>query len=293
MIKYKKGSLLGVHKRFDVFGGSYCYWVRGEGPLVVLLHGWPVTSYHWRYLIPALNKSGYQTVAIDLKGLGDSSFVRGSLTKKVIAEEIISLLLSDFPKVKQYAVIGHDWGGAIAFAMAALDAKRIKSLIIEEEILPGVTATIPEPGSHRYPTWHGAFHREVGLAEGMIEGKESVYISYFLKLRAKPESLSKSVKDRYVAAYSKKGKTKIGLGYYRTRKEDFAFFKKLTQSKLKVPTLAIGGKFAIGAAVGQVAAGLTRSSSLIIMKNSGHYPAEEETGRFNNAVLTFLNGIEM
>jgi len=127
----------------------------------------------------------------------------------------------------------------------------------------------------------------------MIEGNEAVYIPYFLKLRADPESLSKSVKDRYLAAYSKKGKTKIGLGYYRTAKEDSAFFQKLTKCKLKVPTLAIGGKFALGAAVGQIAASLTKFSSLIILNNSGHYPAEEEAEKFNSTVLGHLNAIKL
>ncbi|OYX26499.1 MAG: hypothetical protein B7Z06_05615, partial [Flavobacteriales bacterium 32-35-8] len=64
---------------------------QGIGPVIILIHGWPVTSYHWRKNIPELNKAGYRTIAITLRGLGGKSSGDGNWEKETLSKEVIKL----------------------------------------------------------------------------------------------------------------------------------------------------------------------------------------------------------
>lgn len=257
-----------------------------QGPLVVLLHGWPVTSHRWRLLAPALVSAGFKTLAIDLRGLGMSRCSELlSVEKASLAKEILEIVKQAFPKESSFSVIGHDWGGSIAIPMAALEPN-ISKLVIEEEIPPGIIAPLFEPGLSKYSSWHGAFHRQVGFAEKMIQGKEVDYLNYFLNLRANPNSLSAEDRRTYLA-----GNSEVifeALSYYRTEKEDAVFFKNLTHNKLKIPVLAIGGLSGMGSAVEQSTRQMADNTIGKLFEHSGHYPAEEEPERFNQEVIAFL-----
>ena len=263
--------------------GDYVTWSRGKGPLVVLLHGWPVCSHHWRYLSGFLETSGFCALAIDLKGLGESTSCNEIYEKAVIAAELLRII-----EGKAFHVVGHDWGGSVAIAMAALEPSRVSSLTIEEEIAPGIGVPLPREGAKGYPAWHGDFHRAEGLAEILIQGHEDRYANFFLDLRADPKSLAPEDREHFLRHCRSEVHTASMLAYYRSREADAKFFCALERKKLSLPVLAIGGQFAMGQSVATSASRVASQVTELVLNHSAHYPAEEEPREFNRCVTAFL-----
>lgn len=99
----------------------------GSGPAVVLLHGWPVTSFHWRLTVPALVEKGFRAVTIDLRGLGASTGGAPDYAKETLARDVIGVLGQ--VGVDSFAVVGHNWGGTVAYLLAAAWRDRVRALV--------------------------------------------------------------------------------------------------------------------------------------------------------------------
>jgi pimeloyl-ACP methyl ester carboxylesterase len=284
-------NILGNKRSIVLPGGNYTAWCGGKGPLVVLLHGWPVTSFHWRYLIPFLNAAGFETVAIDLKGLGESSSSDRIFEKAILAAELFQVIAALRPGVSTFSVIGHDWGGSLAIAMTVLESEKVSHLIVEDEVAPGMESPLEGLSRTHYPTWHGGFHRTQGLAEQLIRGNEERYIEYFLNLRAKPDSLPKKDRDYYSSQYANEKKTKDALAYYRSYAQDAEFFQRIEKHPIEIPTLAIAGNYGMGTAVFSSIKRIAKNVTAVFLESSGHYPAEEESKAFNQKVVRFLKKV--
>jgi len=259
---------------------------RSDRVPVVLLHGWPVTEAHWRYLLPGLDQAGFATVPITLPGLGAKPDASSSLRKADLARWLGSVLARR--GIERFALIGHDWGATVAAVMAAKVGPAVTALIIEEEILPGVDVEVPAPGSDYYPTWHGPFNRAAGLAERLVPGRESAYYGVFLQQSAGPAGLDPDTARAYVDAYSAPGILEAGLGYYRTRGDDLRDVQTLTTDKIATPVLAIGGRFAMGSAVADGMRVIASDVTGLVLEKSGHYPMEQEPEPAGRAVIEFL-----
>ncbi|TDU01856.1 pimeloyl-ACP methyl ester carboxylesterase [Streptomyces sp. 846.5] len=253
----------------------------------VLLHGWPVTSEHWRYLVPALEAAGITAVPVTLPGLGtvpDSGVT--DFRKAALADWVQARLAQ--AGVTRFAVIGHDWGATVGYVIAARAPESVSALVVEEEILPGVDVAIPEPGQACYPAWHGPFNRAPGLAEELVPGREAAYYGTFLEQSAGPSSLSPDILQAYIEAYSTPGVLHAGLAYYRARSADVDDIQALATQLLSTPVLAVGGRHAMGTAVADGMATLATDVTPLVLEHSGHYPAEQEPDRVNPAIVQFL-----
>lgn len=253
---------------------------------VVLLHGWPVTEAHWRYLLPLLHEAGFAPVPITLPGLGTESARPPSLRKADLAQWLKDVLARR--GLTRFALIGHDWGATVAVLLAAELASAVTALVIEEEILPGIDIDVPAPGREHYPTWHGPFNRAVGLAERLVPGREAAYYGMFLEQSAGPAGLDPDTVQSYISAYSAPGVLEAGLGYYRTRSDDLRDVQALVAKQVAAPVLAIGGRFAFGSAVADGIRLLAKDVTGIVLDDSGHYPLEQEPEPAGLAVIRFL-----
>jgi pimeloyl-ACP methyl ester carboxylesterase len=110
------------------------YLEEGDGDVVVLLHGWPHTSHSWRHVIPRLS-SKYRVIAPDMRGLGDSSRPAAGYDNGTVAGDVIELL--DSHGVHEFSLVGHDWGGPVAFAATLLARDRVKKLALVDTVLAG------------------------------------------------------------------------------------------------------------------------------------------------------------
>ena len=94
-----------------------------NGDPVLLLHGFPETSYEWRHQIPALAEAGYKVIAPDTRGFGKSDKPRGRYSRKLLADDMLGVL--DHFDIEQAAVVGHDWGGIIGFKLVIDNPDRV------------------------------------------------------------------------------------------------------------------------------------------------------------------------
>ena len=124
------------HRTAQVNGVKYHYALSGSGPTtVVLLHGWPVTWYHWHTIIPAL-AAQYSVVAPDLRGLGLTERPDSGHDKRTVAEDIYQLI-RHLGSERVY-LVGHDIGGMVAFALAHEHPEAVQKLVILDAPIPGL-----------------------------------------------------------------------------------------------------------------------------------------------------------
>ena len=144
------------------------YVVAGQGEPVVLLHGWPETWYQWRKIIPSLAEK-YTVIAPDMRGLGDSSKPAAGYDKRTVADDICRLVRKlGFERI---FLVGHDWGGPVAYAYACLNPDSVRRLVILDTVIPG--AGLEEITKE---LWHVHFHRVRDLPEFLVAGKEREYL---------------------------------------------------------------------------------------------------------------------
>jgi pimeloyl-ACP methyl ester carboxylesterase len=230
MIKHKYASLSAVRMH---------YLEAGEGNLVLLLHGWPHTSHSWRHVIPELSRH-VRVIAPDLRGLGDTSRPLSGFDNATVARDTLELV--DSLGARSFSVVGHDWGGPVAFAMCLLARSRVTRLALIDSVLAGDgRAAGSSQGGAR---WHHLFHRTPDLPEFLTTGREAAYLSWFYEeYSERAGSVTPSDIAEYVRTYSQPGAMRCGFEYYRTAEISSAFVQQAieTEGKLNVPVLSVAG----------------------------------------------------
>jgi pimeloyl-ACP methyl ester carboxylesterase len=166
-----------THETALVNGVRIHYVIGGSGEPVVLLHGFPLTWYYWRKIMPTLAQR-YTVIAPDLRGLGDSSKPSSGYDPQTLAEDIHQLVRQlGFQRI---LLVGHDWGGPVAYAYAYAAANRdeVQKLVILEAVIPvfgqGQQGVLPNTGQ---APWHFSFHQVPDVPEALTAGRERLYIS--------------------------------------------------------------------------------------------------------------------
>lgn len=138
----------------------------GRGPAVILLHGFPDTSRLWRHQIPALTSAGFRAIAPDLRGRGRSDRPQGvaQYALPLIVNDVIGIL--DALGVERAAVVGHDWGAAVAWGVASLHPERVERLVALSVGFPG-TAGKPRLDALQ-KGWYRLLFQLEGIAEELL-----------------------------------------------------------------------------------------------------------------------------
>lgn len=261
------------------------YIIAGKGPAVVLVHGWPQTWFMWRDIIPGLS-SKYRVIAPDLRGLGDSTRPDGGYDKRTLANDIWRLM-HDALGEKQFFVVGHDWGGPVAYSLAAQHRNAVKRMVIFDVPVPGDGT--PVMFNNR---WHHGLHWEKDFPEELTAGREDVYLGFFYRTwGATPDCISPEAQQEYIRAYRQPGAMKAGFNLYRATPQDVkdneAF---LAQGKLEMPILVWGG--AKGRGRGPLALeSWQRVGSNVrggVVEDAGHWIPEEKPEWATREILNFF-----
>ena len=210
---------------------------RNDGDAVVLLHGWPQTGHEWRKIVPLL-ADRYRLIIPDLPGLGDSSRPADGYDKKTIAADLREMC--ERLGLERFHLVGHDWGGPTAFALACAIPDRIGTLSILDVTIPGIGPDISQGGKR----WHHAFHMTPELPEKLTQGREREYLGWFYREFCwQRDAITPADIDEYVRCYSQPGAMTSGFGYYRALPQDRADNQRLLESgfRLPMPVLALGG----------------------------------------------------
>jgi pimeloyl-ACP methyl ester carboxylesterase len=209
----------------------------GVGDPVVLLHGWPQTWHEWRKLAPLL-AGRYRLVMPDLPGLGDSGRPESGYDKKTLALDLREMC--DLLGLGRFHLVGHDWGGPTAFALACAAPDSVRTLTILDVTIPGIGPDISQGGKR----WHHAFHMTPDLPEALVQGREREYLTWFYReFSWQPGAIEPSDIDEYVRCYSLPGALSSGFAYYRNIPRDKADNVAILESgfRLPMPVLALGG----------------------------------------------------
>lgn len=224
------------HHYADVGEVRLHYVAAGEGPAVVLLHGWPQSWYMWRDVIPGLARN-FRVIAVDLRGLGDSSRpVTGYDTRTVSGD--IWRLMHDVLGESSFFVGAHDWGGPVAYALAAQHRDAVRGVAVLDVPVPGDGAPLAAMSR-----WHFGLHSELDFPEALVAGREALYLGFFYrKGGARPDAISDDAQREYLRTYSQPGAMRAGFNYYRALPQDVADHQAfLAEGKLEMPVLCYGG----------------------------------------------------
>ncbi len=224
-----------IHHHADLGDVRLHYVTAGTGFPIVLLHGWPQSWYEWRHIMPALAER-YQVIAPDLRGLGDSSRPAGGYDKQTVGNDIWRLVHAHLG-LDAFHLVGHDWGGPTAFAVASAHPAAVKTLTILDVTIPGDGSPNISQGGRR---WHHAFHQTLDLPEALIAGREDIYFGWFYRNYGHhPNVIPEADIAEYLRTYRQNGALRAGLAYYRNIPRDVADNEAIIRDrKLPMPVLA-------------------------------------------------------
>jgi len=311
--------------RIEVNGITMRIAEAGEGPLVLLLHGFPESWYSWRHQIRALSAAGYRVVAPDMRGYGgtDAPAAIDAYDALDLSGDVTGLL--DALGEKQAILIGHDWGAAVAWYCALLAPGRWSALI---------TMSVPwGPRSDTPPLdrlrrsfgdnfFYMLYFQEPGVAEAELDPDPRAVLTRFLASPGAPRDapaisdpkasaggllgrfgvpkqrpiwLTGEDLDYYVAEFTRTG-FRGGLNYYRNLDRSWELTPQLKDATIEVPTMFIAGekdlvirgrdRESLESSMLQVAPRLT----LHLIPEAGHWIQQERADEVNGMILDFLGG---
>jgi pimeloyl-ACP methyl ester carboxylesterase len=259
------------------------YLVAGRGPAVILLHGYTQTSRMWRPVIPLL-AAKFMVIAPDLPGIGDSDIPTDGLDMKTAAIRINALAKS--LGVQKARVVGHDIGLMVAYAYAAQFPAEVEKLVVMDAFLPGVAGwedVYNNPG-----IWHFRFNGPT--PESLVRGRERSYFEHFWNNFAadKTHSIPEADRVAYTAAYARPGRMRAGWAYFVSFQQAAIDFAQLSQTRLTMPVLAIGGGKANGDLLAKQMKLVASDATVVVLKDTGHWVLEERPKETTEALRNFL-----
>jgi pimeloyl-ACP methyl ester carboxylesterase len=267
----------------EVDGVKLHYLTAGHGPALILLHGYAETSLMWKPIIPVLAER-FTVIAPDLPGIGDSAIPNDGLDMKTAAIRMHALARS--LGVQKSEVVGHDIGLMVAYAYAAQFPAEVTKLVVMDAFLPGVAgweAIYNDPN-----IWHFRFHGPT--PEALVQGRERLFFEYFWNDLAadKTRSIPEADRKAYAAAYSRPGRMRAGWAYFVSFQQAAKDFAQLSQTKLTMPVLVIGGEKSLGDALAQQMKLVASDVTVVVLKDTGHWVLEERPKETTEALVKFL-----
>ncbi|MFG1621907.1 alpha/beta fold hydrolase [Kribbella sp. NPDC049227] len=269
--------------------------IGGGGPPLLLVHGWPENWYAWRFLMPALARD-FTVIAVDQRGIGLTDKPREGYDAATLAKDLAELMTK--LGHQRFAVVGHDTGYIIGYALAADHRDRVDRLVVAETPgPPGVEDPagppppplfVPEPLNNRL--WHIPFNRvDDELIVDMVRSNANAFYRYEYSIQSGGTTLPDYAIDYYISLYNRdRGTLRATFGLYRDWDLTLEQNKIRQTNKLTIPVLGIGGQQSWGpAAAGGIAPAAQNVQSLVI-PGVGHWVAEQAPAAMIEALNTFL-----
>ena len=275
-------------------GGVRLHYVeRGPagGEVVLLLHGFPQFWYSWRKLIPVLAEAGYRVVAADLRGYGRSDKPAGveSYGLDLLVADVVALL-DGLGVSRAGAVVGHDWGGVIAWTLAARHPERLARLVI-------LNAPHPEALARDYRRFimeqliRSLYILAVQpplLPERLLAARGARGLRAVLRLTGFTDA---AAVDRYVTEMSRPGALRSALHYYRAAVREH--WRRLpVASPIAAPTLVLWGErdAALSISLTEGLGSYVTGPLTVRRVDATHWVHEEQPAACAEAMLAFLDG---
>ena len=189
--------------RVDVDGVGIEYEVTGQGPPVLLLHGFPDSGRLWRHQVPALAERGFRVVVPELHGYGRSDKPEAveAYSMGLLARDVLAILAQQ--EISTTHLVGHDWGAALAWALASFAPARVDHLAV---LSVGHPATFRRTARQREKSWYTLLFQFPGIAERWLAGNDW---ANFRNWGRHPDA------DQVIAELEATGSLTPGLNWYR------------------------------------------------------------------------------
>jgi epoxide hydrolase A/B len=297
--------------------------VAGQGPLIILLHGWPQCWYLWRHQIDPLVAAGFQVAVPDQRGYGGSD-----APQEIEAYDILHLTgdvvgIADALGHSTCIVIGHDWGAPVAWNTALLHAERVRAVVgmsVPYFRWPAGLFTQQENFGDEF--WYMVYFQKPGVAEAELEVdvRRTLRMIHFSLSGSAPEHLFFTPKpstagfldglidpqelprgmtqedlDYYVAQYQQSG-FRGGLNWYRNLDRDIEVTPQLEGKKILQPALFLAGEKDLvlkfpGMNLDTMRALIPNLQGCIIVPGAGHWVPAEYPEEVNKSLLDFLQDL--
>jgi pimeloyl-ACP methyl ester carboxylesterase len=265
--------------------------IGGDGPPLLLVHGWPENWYAWRHVMPQLAKH-FTVIAVDQRGMGLSEKPAGGYDTGTLADDLVALM--DALGHEKFSVVGHDTGLAISYALVADHEDRIDRAVLLE--IPGAPGTTPAPpffvpAPLNDKLWHLSFNRVENLPEQLITGREDAFFGYEFAVQG--GNLPAEAIGYYVGLLTNPESLRGSLGFYRALDATLAQNAERATRKLTVPVLGIGGERSYGAHVAEALHAVADDVQSAVIPGAGHWASEEAPDLVLAAIIPFLSASQI
>jgi pimeloyl-ACP methyl ester carboxylesterase len=260
----------------------------GEGPPLLLVHGWPQSWYQWRRLMPALARD-FQVVAVDQRGIGLSDKPSGGYDTAALAGDLVALM--EALGHQRFALVGFDTGLIISYALAADHPDRLERLVVGEAPLPGVSPPIPLilPPQLNDRLWHIAFNQLEQVNEQLVTGREAIFFGAEYAASAGTNKLPDDTVSYYVSLLAAGPEALHGsFQLYRAFPTTTAQNQQRRTRRLTLPVLAVGGAESSGAMVADTMQLVADDVQRLVIPDCGHWVAEQAPEELLAALTAFL-----
>ncbi|HYT27527.1 MAG TPA: alpha/beta hydrolase [Ktedonobacteraceae bacterium] len=277
------------HRDIITNGIRMHYVTQGSGPLVVLLHGFPEFWYSWRYQIPFLAEHGYTVVAPDLRGYNDTDKPRNGYDVPTLLRDIAGLIRG--LGQDQAIIVGHDWGGGLAWQFAIHYPYMTSRLIVINAPHPSAMRREFRTLKQLRKSWYIFFFQIPWLPEAFLLRNHANEVGRMLHGAAlQKAAFPPEVTAKYQEAMSKPGAMTAALNYYRQLFRHLPPPATRENTQVSAPTLLIWGEHDIALGI-EMTYGLEQWVDDIEVKrlpDSGHWVQQEQPDKVNQLMLDFL-----
>ncbi|MGF1601985.1 MAG: alpha/beta fold hydrolase [Thermosynechococcaceae cyanobacterium] len=266
------------------------YVTQGEGPLMLMLHGFPEFWYSWRHQIPEFAQD-YKVVALDLRGYNNSE------KPQEVSAYRMSELLKDIQGVIQglgydnCILVGHDWGGAISWCCAYAHPEMVQKLIVMNLPHPAKFAEALRSNPRQMlRSWYIGFFQLPLLPELVFRANDySAIASAFADRATNKKAFTPADLEAFKNAAAKRGALTAMVNYYRSNTD---LFTDKIWGILEVPTLLLWGEddFALGKELTYGTEKYVSNLQLHYLENCSHWIQQEQPKRVNQYMRSFLTG---
>jgi pimeloyl-ACP methyl ester carboxylesterase len=278
----------------------------GNGPLVVLCHGFPELSYSWRHQLPALATAGYRVLAPDMRGYGDSS-----APSETAAYDIVNLCadmcgLLDAVGEQSAIFVGHDWGANVAWQLALLHPERVRAVAgLSVPFVPRAPAPpIPIMRRHLGEDFYIVWFQAPGIADEALARDVRRTLTTSRQWTAQwaeddgrvprgPEWLSPQELEVYVETFERTGFTG-GLNWYRNIDRNWELTAPVAERRVEQPAMFLTGELDLVRRFMPAEAmrgWVTNLRAEVVVQGAGHWVQQQSPEQVNAALLEFLAGV--
>jgi len=259
--------------------------IGGQGPAVVMLHGFADTGDMWAPAAAVLAKS-HRVVVPDLRGMGLSAHPDAGYTKKNQALDIAGVM--DALKIEKADLVTHDIGNMVGYALAVRFAARITKWVVIDAPLPGIGNW--DEIKQNPLLWH--FNFRGPDEERLVAGRERIYLDRFYnELSADPKKINEATRRHYAELYARPHAMHDAFEQFGAFDQDAVDNKALfaQHGKLPMPVLALGGEKSFGSAEAEVLRIVATDVTMGIVTGSGHWIMDENPKGTTELIVGFLS----